>query len=339
MKKILVVLLMVVGLFPSAPPANAAGCPSSIWSTLYPGQCILEYSDEAKAISGTSYQLQPDLNSCADYFAGVKISTGYDRVSYVRVVDVPTSGEIKSNQNVKVEVSISENCRAWAKSYLVNGEMVFADGSKVPILFTETDFRYREKFTGSIESYCFTNICASSTLTGTFSTSNAPQGSATLNINIDYNQSSASSIQLTPISAKYKYSNVFYIGASAPAPSKKTQAITVIRPQNISISAKTYPLTAFVTSNLGMTIDMNTPSVCNFSNGAFTLLSVGTCKSTLNQAGDDLWEPAAPLNLEFEILPANLTVVKKSTITCVKGKLVKKVTAVKPVCPAGYKKK
>jgi hypothetical protein len=30
---------------------------------------------------------------------------------------------------------------------------------------------------------------------------------------------------------------------------------------------------------------------------------------------------------------------KKTTITCVKGKLTKKVTAVKPVCPAGYKKK
>jgi hypothetical protein len=31
--------------------------------------------------------------------------------------------------------------------------------------------------------------------------------------------------------------------------------------------------------------------------------------------------------------------MKKSTITCIKGKLTKKVTAVKPVCPAGYKKK
>jgi len=30
---------------------------------------------------------------------------------------------------------------------------------------------------------------------------------------------------------------------------------------------------------------------------------------------------------------------KKTTITCIKGKLTKKVTAVKPVCPAGYKKK
>jgi M6 family metalloprotease-like protein len=32
-------------------------------------------------------------------------------------------------------------------------------------------------------------------------------------------------------------------------------------------------------------------------------------------------------------------VMKKTTITCIKGKVTKKVTAVKPKCPAGYKKK
>jgi hypothetical protein len=37
--------------------------------------------------------------------------------------------------------------------------------------------------------------------------------------------------------------------------------------------------------------------------------------------------------------PTKTPVVKKVTITCVKGKLVKKITAVKPVCPSGYKKK
>ena len=31
--------------------------------------------------------------------------------------------------------------------------------------------------------------------------------------------------------------------------------------------------------------------------------------------------------------------LKKTTITCLKGKLVKKVTALKPVCPKGYTKK
>jgi len=37
--------------------------------------------------------------------------------------------------------------------------------------------------------------------------------------------------------------------------------------------------------------------------------------------------------------PTPTPVVKKSTISCVKGKTIKKVTAVKPKCPAGFKKK
>jgi len=36
---------------------------------------------------------------------------------------------------------------------------------------------------------------------------------------------------------------------------------------------------------------------------------------------------------------AKIAVAKKTTITCVMGKLTKKVTAVKPKCPSGYKKK
>jgi hypothetical protein len=36
---------------------------------------------------------------------------------------------------------------------------------------------------------------------------------------------------------------------------------------------------------------------------------------------------------------AKAAALKKSTITCIKGKLTKKVTAVKPKCPTGYKLK
>jgi hypothetical protein len=36
---------------------------------------------------------------------------------------------------------------------------------------------------------------------------------------------------------------------------------------------------------------------------------------------------------------AKVAASKKTTITCVKGKLTKKVTAVKPKCPSGYKVK
>ena len=40
-----------------------------------------------------------------------------------------------------------------------------------------------------------------------------------------------------------------------------------------------------------------------------------------------------------QLAEAKAAATKKSTITCVKGKTIKKVTATKPVCPKGYKKK
>ena len=46
--------------------------------------------------------------------------------------------------------------------------------------------------------------------------------------------------------------------------------------------------------------------------------------------------PTVKVKLSQSASPA---VAKKTTITCVKGKTVKKVTAIKPTCPAGYKRK
>ena len=47
---------------------------------------------------------------------------------------------------------------------------------------------------------------------------------------------------------------------------------------------------------------------------------------------------AAELKAKQEV-DARAAAAKKTTITCVKGKLTKKVTAVKPKCPSGYKVK
>ena len=40
-----------------------------------------------------------------------------------------------------------------------------------------------------------------------------------------------------------------------------------------------------------------------------------------------------------KLAAAKVAAQKKTTITCVKGKSTKKVTAVKPKCPSGYKKR
>lgn len=57
------------------------------------------------------------------------------------------------------------------------------------------------------------------------------------------------------------------------------------------------------------------------------------------QAKQDVEAKAAAELKAKQEAPAKAAAAKKTTITCVKGKLTKKVTAVKPKCPAGYKKK
>ena len=62
----------------------------------------------------------------------------------------------------------------------------------------------------------------------------------------------------------------------------------------------------------------------------------GTFKAIITGYGDK----EADVDLvTFDVYAAPKPVVKATTITCVKGKTTKKVTAVNPKCPTGYKKK
>jgi hypothetical protein len=62
----------------------------------------------------------------------------------------------------------------------------------------------------------------------------------------------------------------------------------------------------------------------------------GTFKAVIPGYGD---KDADVDLVTFDIYAAPKPVVKATTITCVKGKTTKKVTAVNPKCPTGYKKK
>jgi hypothetical protein len=62
----------------------------------------------------------------------------------------------------------------------------------------------------------------------------------------------------------------------------------------------------------------------------------GTFKAIIPGYGD---KDADVDLVTFDIYAAPKPVVKATTITCVKGKTTKKVTAVNPKCPSGYKKK
>jgi hypothetical protein len=59
----------------------------------------------------------------------------------------------------------------------------------------------------------------------------------------------------------------------------------------------------------------------------------------INEVGYSTLSPGVYIDLKSFGIDNAAVVLKKTTITCIKGKLTKKVTAVSPKCPAGYKKK
>lgn len=89
------------------------------------------------------------------------------------------------------------------------------------------------------------------------------------------------------------------------------------------------------TSNLPVFAYNSTDNVCVLENGMIKTKTSGRCVIALSQEGNSEFKPASNLILDFNI--AGTT--KKTTITCVKGKLTKKVTGTKPKCPSGYKVK
>jgi hypothetical protein len=67
-------------------------------------------------------------------------------------------------------------------------------------------------------------------------------------------------------------------------------------------------------------------------------VSVKNGRIIIDVSGFEYSRPKLKIGIKAGYKPSK-TMLNKSTITCVKGKSTKKITAVKPVCPKGYKKK
>jgi hypothetical protein len=133
--------------------------------------------------------------------------------------------------------------------------------------------------------------------------------------------------------------------AEAKAIADKAAAEANRREQTISVSpfiSGPIPLRASgllvkvsSSSNLSVFAYNSTNNVCEYANGIVKTKASGRCVIAFSQEGNSEYKPAGNLILDFTLFSE----VKKTTINCVKGKLTKKVTAVKPKCPAGYKVK
>ena len=97
---------------------------------------------------------------------------------------------------------------------------------------------------------------------------------------------------------------------------------------NAPISASVSIISSDGTSQVATTVVSERGGWLTLSAKGFTF-STPTVRVKLSQAA-----PAAAV-----VAPAPAAQVKKTTITCVKGKTSKKITAVKPKCPSGFRKK
>ena len=116
---------------------------------------------------------------------------------------------------------------------------------------------------------------------------------------------------------------------------EQTISVTPLVSGPVPLSASGFPVKIVSTSNLSVFAYNSTNNVCIYENGMIRTKTSGRCVIAFSQEGNSEFKPASNLVLDFTIAAAG----KKTTIICVKGKLTKKVTGVKPKCPAGYKVK
>jgi hypothetical protein len=115
---------------------------------------------------------------------------------------------------------------------------------------------------------------------------------------------------------------------------RKNQKLTLAQPKSLIFESKS-TLVDFQVSTLSSIPIENrvlTPNNCSINESKVTFLAEGKCEILSLAPGNEEWAESSLTTTLIKSIP-------RTTITCVKGKLTKKVTAANPKCPTGYKKK
>ena len=86
-----------------------------------------------------------------------------------------------------------------------------------------------------------------------------------------------------------------------------SQTISATNPGTQTYGVSPITLTQSTTSGLTLSDSSLTTSVCTISGGVITIVGVGTCTIRISQGGSATYNPAADLDIVFEVNPATLT--------------------------------
>ena len=401
----LIILTVLVGAFIPAIDAQtsfAAGCNGSSWQFQAPGACVIDYSDEGLS-SGKS---NPTIDRCEETFAGIKVSTGYDYMSYLAIPSIKSDGLLTPSGQLNVKLRIRQSCRVIPHAYLVTGVLIDPLGKQTVLPMISDELSYDSEYSTSVTNYCFTNVCGSTTYVFAYSLpNNLVSGSYSLKFSIVDNPNAYSGLKLPNINTLLSFTNSLFVGGEtipAPATTSSPQPTTnqipltdftfsdsgeflvCIMNDFTDTAIKTYGITGShwrISSNQNGTtildeydwplgVQSNGDTIKSYTeNGASMsmLFADGVVRYSYglrNQTAGVGYQCSIAVKTDHGIgryiskdLIAsnnvlNFNVVKvvaptptpspsatKKVITCVKGKLIKKVSGANPVCPKGYKRK
>ena len=155
-------------------------------------------------------------------------------------------------------------------------------------------------------------------------------------------QDSIGEFTTTTANAEVNESNFNVLAETTPTPvltptaiSKKPQKITGWNiDSKISLTNQSVKIELIASSRLPVNVGSISQSVCLVSGSELVLIKAGRCVVTAAQSGNEEFDSA-----ESKVFVVDLVTKKNTSLTCVKGKLIKKISAVDPHCPKGYKKR
>ena len=119
-------------------------------------------------------------------------------------------------------------------------------------------------------------------------------------------------------------------------PAKIDQTIPDLNLKNsYTLSETNFILNAESSAGLPVSFESATETYCSIIGDRVVFHGIGNCMIFASQVGDEDTKMAFSRDYTFWIVDNP----KKTTITCIKGKVTKKVTGISPKCLAGYKKK
>jgi len=114
------------------------------------------------------------------------------------------------------------------------------------------------------------------------------------------------------------------------------QIITFSLPTSANLSSKSIALSATASSGGAVLYTTSTPKSCSIIGSTLNLLRSGKCSVTATQPGTST---IAPISESVTVMIIEMVGPIKKTITCIKGKKIKKVSEANPKCPKGFKLK